>query len=270
MPLQPTNITLDSGFMIISDLLAKGEKAVVGQARVGSAINFIPNTSGIFPSPSVIAILDSSCISVDIINNNEVRFSITFSELLGNFDVGNIMLDLQVNGIMIPFQWWVSDVVISKIKPSDNDVGNRFIVSFITKFQNILDAIVINVTSPFFSSLPSYSTELTTPSPIQSLYQQFVVQQYTTTRVPALGMRRSGDNRYFGFPFLQRLDHPFFGVLSGGYIKDNYYPYPGDIYWGGYFITPTTDYISPLNGGNFTDTLFNNIIICDKFDYLPT
>jgi hypothetical protein len=261
-------VILDTGRAALARAFAEGSRVTPGRFRVGSGINFVPPGNGISPSPVVVYTGPQNLIAVNIININQVRFSMTLPEDVGDFSLGNVMLDLDIDGEYVPFIWWVSDVVIPKEKfdPDDpNKVGNRFIISFIEEFINFADVISIVVTSPTFSSMPSYMAQYNVPPPEAALFQQAVVQNDSRTRTPALISRRAADNRWFGFPFLERLDNPFFGQLRGGYTGDGYFPYTGDYIWGGYFITPLVEYVSTMNCGAFTDRAFSKTIVCDPF-----
>jgi hypothetical protein len=274
----PTVVVLSTGEVALVDVLASELRLTPFQARIGESFAFQPTENGSIPSPSLVFTVPQQNIRAAVINQNQVRFAITFTEDEGNFVIGNIILDLvDQDGDIFPFCWWVSDIGISKIQYSTSDVGNRYIISFIVEFFNIADAINMTVTSPLFASIPSYDNELVLPDPNSALFQQQVLQIHSITGTPALAMRRSNDTRYFGFPYLQRLDHPFFGSLEGGFTGDNYKVYTGDVYWGGYFIFPDSMYPTTLQagsfftattigGGLFTDTSFSgDDIICDPF-----
>jgi hypothetical protein len=247
---------LDTGNEALVRALAKGKKLVAGRFRVGEDINFNPPRTGTNPMSQTVFVGGMDLISVKIIDKDTLRYSMTLPETAGNFNIGNVILDfLMDDDTYIPGIWWVSDVAIPKERFTDTTVGNRFIISFHEKFIDFAGAVAITVTPPVRASLPQYLNQGALVTAETTLYQQLVIQHHSIGRTPVFVTRRPQDNKYYATGYMQRLESPYFGAVHGGFMADGYNQYYGEWVWGGWFISPPSEYREVIDGGDFTDSV---------------
>ncbi len=259
-----SQIILDSGRRLLARALASEQQIDIVEARIGNQAAYEPLATEINVRGLVYTVPARSIIP-SVKNQDTVRFTIVIPEYIGGFNVGNVMLFAREEGLLIPFLYAVPDYAAPKIASSPGHIGERMLISLFVRFVNIAGAINLQVIPPQYSSLASYETQLVIPAPQNAVYQQFYIQNHTTLKYPVVASRRSVDERYFGFPFLQRLDDPFFGWLDGGYTTDNYWPWSGEFLWGNYYITPENEYNKICDGGSYTDTFFEEIADGDLY-----
>lgn len=257
---------LDTGNQALANALATGKRLVPGRFRVGEAVNFVPSASGVNPTPNTIYTGGPDLIDVKIINKDTVRYALTLPESAGDFTIGNIILDfLQDGTTYIPGIWWASDVGIPKERYSIESVGNRFVISFFERFVDFAGAIAITVTPPVRASLVQYLNQGVIPSPETILYQQFVLQHHTVSQTPVFVTRRPQDNKYYATGYMQRLESPYFGAIHGGFVGDRYRQYRDDYVWGGWFISPDSEYNVTIDCGDFRDNDLQASYIDDEW-----
>lgn len=249
---------LHTGNEALVEALAKGKKLTAGRFRVGEDYNFNPLKTGVNPRIQTVFTGGVELISVKVLEKDTIRYSMTLPETAGNFNIGNVILDfVSEDNVYIPGIWWVSDVPIPKETFTDTTVGNRFIVSFHEKFQDFDGAVAITVTPPVRASLPQYKNQNALVTADTTLYQQLVIQHHSVGRTPVFVTRRPQDNKFYATGYMQRIESPYFGAVHGGFMADRYEQYYGQWIWGGWFLSPESEYREVIDGGDFTDSVVN-------------
>lgn len=248
------SILLNAGKSALARAIAEGRKLKVVAFRIGQAANFTPVVNGINPSPTIIYSGDASAVKSSLINEDEIRYTVTLIEPIGSFNVGNIMLflgDEKQPGVLIPYLHGVLPVPLPKYKQQGTTtIGNRLDINITAKYTNVSEAFTLNVTPSSLSSLPNYRDEFDLPIPSQAVHQQVVLQNTTPTGAPSIIVRREIDDSYYALTFFQRLDDPNFGGLAGGVAGDNYAPFFGEYIAGGLFKYPPSAFNLKADGGD--------------------
>lgn len=247
---------LNTGSRALLQALGAGVKIPVGRFRTGTDFNFIPPKDSTEPhgTPVDIGYLDR--IGLSFISSDELRVDLSFGEDVGDFLIGNVIIDLFVEETYVPFLMWVSDFQIPKFKfnAETGAIGNRYAFSFTEKIENIDDALDINVLPISYSSLPQYPNEDALPPAEAALFQNPVLHSFGTLYRPVIAGRRAVDNAYFGFPLLEPLSNPFFGEEDFGVNGFINAPFTGEYLWGGHLDTPDSKFSSEvISGGSLTD-----------------
>jgi hypothetical protein len=246
-------VLLDTGKAALATSVAEGLPVQVVAYSVGQAANYVPDTSSLEVLPNAVFTGDASTISSSVINTDEIRYTITLLEPVGPFNVGNIMLFIQLGSdpTLIPYLYGVLPVAVPKYANNPPaTIGNRLVFNLTAEYTNVSEAFNLEVVTPNYSSLPNYRDENDLPTPETAVYQQSVLQNCTITGAPALTVRRSIDDSWFINPFFSRIDDPEFGSLNGGIVGDNYVPYVGAFNSGGFYITPLAGYNQNMDGGD--------------------
>jgi len=246
-------VLLDSGTTALAKAIAEGVPLQVVAYHVGEAANFTPTTNATDVLPTAVYVGDAATIAPSTVNQNEIRYIITLMETAGPFNVGNIMLFLQLGDdpTLIPYLYGVLPVPVPKYQSNPpQTIGDRVVFNMTAKYVNITTAFALTVTTPEFASLPNYIDESGLPPASNTAYQQSVLQNVTTTGSPAIALRRYMDNSWYLAAFTQRLDDPNYGALQGGIVGDGYLPFYGSYYNGGFYNTPNAAFNKFLIGGN--------------------
>lgn len=263
---------LNTGTGALGRALGDGVRIPIGRFRVGDASNFEPDEAAIGPSGNLVYTAYTDKISIDILSDNELKSTLTFTEDAGDFNIGNIVLDLLVEDEYVPFLIWVSDIPIPKIafNKDTGAIGNRLALSFTEKVENIDEVLDINVLPTIYASLPQFSNEVAVPPAATALFQTGILQTWGTSFRPALFARRSIDDTYFGSPLLDRIDSPYFGERDGGITGTIKAPYNGIWMWGGHFGTPDADYEPEIAGGgrlSDKDDAYGDTLVGEPLNY---
>lgn len=259
---------LNTGSVALLQALGNGKRIPVGRFRVGSAYDFIPDKDSTAPVGTLLEPgVFTDKIGLSFVDKDQLRVDLSFTEDMGDYFIGNVVIDLLVEDEYVPFLMWVSDIAIPKYKfnVDTGKIGNRYVFSFTEKLQNIDEALNITVLPVVHASLPQYTDETSLPPASIALFQNGVLQTYGTLFRPVTYVRRSVDENYFGYASLDRLDNPFFGVFDEGIVGSPDVPYTGKFLWGGYF--ESTDFDEPISGGSFTtkENEFGDSLVGDPF-----
>jgi hypothetical protein len=248
------SILLNSGKVALAKAIAEGKKLKIAAYRIGAAANFIPTPDAINPNPTSIYQGSSDFVSSSLINEDEIRYTITLLETVGQFNVGNVMLYLgeETSGapILIPYLWGVLPAPLPKYKQDGTkSVGNRIVLNVIAKYTNVSEAFELKIIPPALASLPNVASEDDLPPPQLAVHQNYVIQNNTATGAPSLALRRNVDDVYYLNTFFQRIDDPLFGSLIGGVVGDSYAPFFGVYKAGGLFKHGPSAFNDELDGG---------------------
>jgi len=249
------SILLNTGKAALARAVAEGRKLKVAAYRIGQAANFTPVVTDINVKPTSVYQGDAATVSTSLINQDEVRYTLTLIEPIGPFNVGNIMLfladDVGGSNTLIPYLFGVLPTAVAKYKNNPPaSIGNRLVFNMTAKYTNVSEAFELKIVTPLYASLPNYRDEYDLPAPGSASYQQMILQNNTRTGTPAVAVRREMDNAFFIAPFMQRLDDPGFGGLRGGVVGDRYLPFYGNYYAGGLYNMPTAAFTDNLDGGD--------------------
>lgn len=262
------SILLQDGFYALSQALAQKKRIFPAAFVVGDAFDFDPVDSATLPSGNIVFTGGAALVNATVLAKNKVRFTVTFPETVGGFDIGNVILSMQTeDGVILPFMWFVSDVPYPK--QITNGVGNRLVFHFVEEIKNIEDALTITVEPPAHWSLPQYSNDAEAPPAELGLFQQYILQTTVGNPRPALAVRRPLDNKTFGIPLSERLDSPFFGRIDGGRAGESRVEYLGRYFWGGRLNSETVNYAT-YGGGDLGDAppyIIGGGVLLDNFGY---
>ena len=245
-------ILLDTGTAALAQAIIEGTPLKVVAYHIGQGANFQPATNANDVLPSTIYAGDATTISPSAVNGNEIRYVVTLMEPVGPFNVGNIMLFLQLGDdpTLIPYLFGVLPVPVPKYQSDPpRTIGNRLVFNLTAKYVNIAQAFELTVTTPQYASLPNYRDEYDLPPASAAVYQQSILQNITVTGAPGVAVRRTMDDVWYVNPFFQRLDDPEYGALIGGNLGDGYLPFYGDYFNGGLYTTPDGTFTDFLTGG---------------------
>lgn len=245
------SIVLNSGNRALLRAFGDGVRIPIGRFRVGDAYNFTPVETETGPSGALVYTGGTEKINIEILDTDELKIAITFTDDIGPFDIGNIVVDLLVEDGYVPFLKWASDIPIPKypFNKSTGDIGNTLVIQFSEEIKNIDETLDINVLPTIYASLPQYQKETALPPANSLLFQNFIVQTFKTLFRPVLAARRSVDNLLFGTAFMQRIDDPFFGVRDGGIVGQDKTVFKGRYVWGGFLPMQSSDFDKTINGG---------------------
>jgi hypothetical protein len=255
---------LNEGNVLLTQSLTQQKKLKIKQYQIGDSSGFVPNGNEENQIGSLVYFGNENTIITSTLSNEEIRYTITLDEGIGNFTVGNIVIygDLDDSNDLKPFAIVSLNVGQQKIATIGNTQGNRIIIVFILKLSNNSGTVSVTIPNVQNSNLPNYETEKNLPDAADSAFRSLTITSHSKLLKPSFGIKKESNNTWLGTPFMDRVDNPRFGWLWGGVCGDgrqlNY-----DIFIEGSFYTSTisteydtgsyeaTEFVKIFNGGNY-------------------
>jgi hypothetical protein len=255
---------LIEGNSLLTTSLTQQKKLKIKEYRIGNSSGFTPNGNETNPAGSLVYTGTETTIITSAISDEEIRYTITLDEGIGNFTVGNVVIyaDLNDDNILKPFAMTSLDVGQQKIATLGAVQGNRIIIVFVLKLSNNTGSVSVVIPNVQKSSLPNYETENNLPNAESSPFRSLTIVSHSKLLKPAFGLKKESNNTWFGTPFMDRIDNPRFGWLWGGvcsdgrqlnydiFIEGSYYPTSVSVEYDTGEYT-TTNFIKIDNGGNY-------------------
>lgn len=259
---------LNSAIPAIINSLLLGNTLQIASFSIGDAYGYTLN-----PNATQVGILNSvqftggtSYISTST-SGNSVSYVISLDNTLGNFTIGNVMLFLSYEGGTVPFIQTIFPSQVLKVAQSGSVVGNYIVIKLTADLGSsaVAATYTVEISDANVSILPNVNTELSLPNPSSSVFQQYIIDSVTTTDRPAIAMRRTLDNTWYGNGLIQRIADSRFGCIYGGIIGDGYQDFNGIDIWGGYFNTPSVDFTTTIDGGAAWAPSLGNVLDGGQF-----
>lgn len=249
-------IFLSSGLRFIREALLTETPINITRFHIGSAAAFAPDTNADDVLNTVAYVGLSPQVATAVDDDDNIVYTITLGEDVGTFSLGNLMIfasNPQGDGSDVaPLIHVILPTATPKNATVGLDLGNTIAIRVTINLADgtATTALTLNYYNESLGVLPSVATEGVLPAPGPSAFQHYMVQQVTSSNAPAIAMRRTADNTWWGNGFVQRLDDYRFGWAWGGTMGDTYGVLQTSTIWGGFFETGGGDYNNTIDGGD--------------------
>jgi len=256
---------LNKGKRLITGALTGFSVMSIHSFQIGTEFGFDPSEEDEVARGDIVFTGYAGLTQSKALADDTVRHTILLPENIGPFTIGNILVNgTHLDGTVIPFLSISMPFAVQKIRsdPNLNEPlsspvpGSRFVIHVDIKHSIFGPVPSVTVVTAEYANLAFFDSESSVPTPSLNPYSQFVVNNDTRTKAPAMVSKRS-DGTYWGISMFQNYRDPKFGILDGGVLGDKYTPSQYGFISGYFYNTPETEYSSTVGGADYIDGVSN-------------